>query len=74
MAAADGFRLAVYRGVLEGPLDEEEGEMSAIIPARALTQVERLIRGQDGDMGVNVVIPAMFRPEEPGSEATGHAC
>ena len=74
MAAADGFRLAVYRGVLDGPLDEEEGEMSAIIPARALTQVERLIRGQDGDMGVNVVIPAMFRPEEPGSEATGHAC
>jgi hypothetical protein len=31
-------------------------------------------RAQAGDMGVNVVIPAMFRLEEPGSEATGHAC
>ena len=52
MAAADGFRLAVYRGALEGPLDEEAGEMSAIIPAKALTQVERLIRGQDGQVEI----------------------
>ena len=62
MAAADGFRLAVYRGALEGPLDEEAGEMSAIIPAKALTQVERLIRGQDGQVEI-----VLGDPEAEGS-------
>ena len=49
MAAADGFRLAVYRGILENPVEED---VSAVIPAKALTQVERLIRGQDGEVEI----------------------
>ena len=31
-------------------------------------------RAQADDMGVKTLIPAMFEPEEPSSEATGHAC
>ena len=59
MAAADGFRLAVYRGILENPVEEE---MSAVIPAKALTQVERLIRGQDGEVEI-----VLGDPEAEGS-------
>ena len=43
-AAADGFRLAVYKGQLTEPVSED---VSFIIPARALQEVNRLIGGQD---------------------------
>jgi DNA polymerase-3 subunit beta len=42
-AAADGFRLAVYEGKLMEPISEE---VSFIVPARALQEVDRLIGGQ----------------------------
>ena len=51
MAAADGFRLAVYRNTLENPVD---GEMNAIIPARTLALVERLIRNQEEPVGISI--------------------
>ncbi len=40
MAAADGFRLAVHRGELFQPVPEE---MSVIIPARTMTELQRLL-------------------------------
>ena len=43
-AAADGFRLAVYKGKLVEPISEE---ISFIIPARALHEVARLIGSQE---------------------------
>ena len=43
-AAADGFRLAVYKGKLVEPLPEET---SFIVPARALLEVNRLVGGQE---------------------------
>ena len=43
-AAADGFRLAVYKGKLAEPLDEDVG---FIIPARALREISRLVAGRD---------------------------
>ena len=43
-AAADGFRLAVYKGKLAEPLDEDLG---FIIPARALREISRLVAGRD---------------------------
>ncbi len=43
-AAADGFRLAVYKGKLAAPLSED---ISFIIPARAMQEVNRLIGSQD---------------------------
>ena len=42
-AAADGFRLAVYKGKLLEPLPED---VDFIIPARALNEVSRLTGGQ----------------------------
>ncbi len=42
-AAADGFRLAVFKGKLAQPAPDEVG---FIIPARALTEVNRLSAGQ----------------------------
>lgn len=42
-AAADGFRLAVYKGKLAEPVSED---ISFIIPARALQEINRLIGGQ----------------------------
>lgn len=42
-AAADGFRLAVYKGKLLEPLPED---VDFIIPARALNEVSRLSAGQ----------------------------
>ena len=43
-AAADGFRLAVYKGKLSEPVSED---VSFIIPARALQEVNRLIGSQE---------------------------
>ena len=43
-AAADGFRLAVYKGKLVEPPSED---VSFIIPARALQEISRLIGGQE---------------------------
>ena len=50
LAAADGFRLAVHRAPLLKPVEEE---LTAIIPARTMTEVERLI---EGDMPVDLVV------------------
>lgn len=45
LAAADGFRLAVHRL----PLDQEVAErVEAVIPARAMREVERLIADEEG--------------------------
>ncbi len=61
LAAADGFRLAVYKGKLAEPMDEE---LSFIIPARALQEVSRLIAGRE-DLVEFTVTPsknaALFR-------------
>ena len=43
-AAADGFRLAVYEGKLAEPISED---ISFIIPARVLQEVNRLIGSQE---------------------------
>jgi len=43
-AAADGFRLAVYKGKLAEPVSED---VSFLVPARALQEVNRLIGSQD---------------------------
>ena len=43
-AAADGFRLAVYKGKLAEPVSED---VSFLIPGRALQEVNRLIGSQD---------------------------
>lgn len=44
MAAADGFRLAVHRGSLVEPVDSD---IELIIPARTLTEVNRLLGDQE---------------------------
>lgn len=44
MAAADGFRLAVYRGELLQPVTTE---MSIIVPARTLNELNRLLGDQE---------------------------
>ena len=43
LAAADGFRLAVYKGRMEGAAPDD---VEFIIPARTLQEVERLLSGQ----------------------------
>ena len=43
-AAADGFRLAVYNGKLSEPMSED---LSLIVPARALQEVNRLIGNEE---------------------------
>ena len=50
-AAADGFRLAVYKGKLAEPLAEDLG---FIIPARALREISRLLAGRDEDVEFTV--------------------
>ena len=60
LAAADGFRLAVRTAELLEPVGDK---LSIIIPARTLTEIERLI---DGDDPVDIVITtqrsqALFR-------------
>ncbi len=44
MAAADGFRLAVHNGKLEAPIP---GNPSVTIPAKALSEVNRLLSSQE---------------------------
>ena len=44
LAGADGFRLAVYRGPLLEPVTEET---HAIVPARTLSELQRLLADQD---------------------------
>ena len=43
-AAADGFRLAVYRGKLAEPVVED---LDFLIPARTLNEINRLLGGQE---------------------------
>ncbi len=43
-AAADGFRLAVYRGKLAEPVVED---LDFLIPARTLNEINRLLAGQE---------------------------
>jgi DNA polymerase-3 subunit beta len=44
LAAADGFRLAVHRGALSEPVGDS---MNVLIPARTLSEVNRLLGDQD---------------------------
>ncbi len=61
MAAADGFRLAVHHGALLKPVPEE---MSVIIPARTMNELNRLIGDQEEPVEI-LMTPAkgqvMFR-------------
>ena len=61
MAAADGFRLAVHRGALLKPVPEE---MSVIIPARTMNELNRLISDREEPVEI-LMTPAkgqvMFR-------------
>ncbi len=61
-AAADGFRLAVYEGKLVEPVSED---LSFIIPARALQEVNRVIGSQEEEVVEFTVTPsksqALFR-------------
>ena len=62
-AAADGFRLAVYEGKLAEPISED---ISFIIPARVLQEVNRLIGGQETTVEFTVTpttSQALFRLE-----------
>jgi DNA polymerase-3 subunit beta len=52
MAAADGFRLSVRRAQLSSPASRP---VSAIIPARALSELARV--AGDGDQSVKMVLP-----------------
>ena len=63
LAAADGFRLAVYKGKLEEPISED---VSFIIPARAFQELNRLIGGQEEPIEFTVTpskSQALFRME-----------
>ena len=60
-AAADGFRLAVYRGKLAQSVPDD---VEFIIPARALAEVNRLATGQSGPVEFTVTpskSQALFR-------------
>ena len=60
-AAADGFRLAVYKGKLAEPLSED---VNFIIPARSLQEINRLIGSQDAPIEFTVTpskSQALFR-------------
>ena len=50
-AAADGFRLAVFKGKLAAPISED---VSFIIPARALHEINRIIGTQQEDVEFTV--------------------
>lgn len=52
MAAADGFRLSVRKATLSSPLPQA---VSAIIPARALTELARI--AADGEQSIQMVLP-----------------
>ena len=63
-AAADGFRLSVYRGSLAEPISEDA---SFVIPARALQEVNRLIGHQETPVEFTVTpskSQALFRLED----------
>ncbi|PZC43175.1 MAG: DNA polymerase-3 subunit beta [Chloroflexi bacterium] len=47
LAAADGFRLAVYTGNLSAPIEES---LQFIIPGKALTEISRLAGSQKDDV------------------------
>ena len=49
IAAADGFRLAVHRGRLVGPVEEP---ISIILPARTLNEVNRFLGEQDSPVEI----------------------
>ena len=60
-AAADGFRLAVYKGKLAEAASED---LSFIIPARAFQEVNRIIGGQEAPVEFTVTpakSQALFR-------------
>ena len=60
-AAADGFRLAVHSGTLASPVPEP---ISFIIPARTLTELNRLLVDQEGPVEFTITpqrSQAMFR-------------
>jgi DNA polymerase-3 subunit beta len=52
LAAADGFRLSVRKSVLSAPTSRP---VLAVIPARALSELARIII--DGDEDVNMILP-----------------
>lgn len=63
-AAADGFRLAVYKGLL---VEEASEDVNFIIPAKALQEVSRIAAGQDTDVEFTVTpskSQALFRMED----------
>ena len=65
MAAADGFRLAVYTDQLPQQLDQEE-EVKVIVPARALLELQRLASEQTSPVRVTLSPErgqAMFKME-----------
>ena len=53
LAATDGFRISVRRAAVETPIEKE---ISAIIPARALSELARL--ASDGEKEVRLVLPS----------------
>lgn len=54
MAAADGFRLAVYNGILAQPVS---AEAKVIVPAKTLKEISRLL-GDRGDPVEIMITPA----------------
>lgn len=66
LAAADGFRLAVYTDRLPQQLDQEE-EVKVIVPARALLELQRLASEQSAPVRVTLAPErgqAMFKMEQ----------
>lgn len=51
LAAADGFRLAVYKASLLSPV---EGKIGIIIPAKALSELSRLLSEQEESVEITV--------------------
>ena len=51
MAAADGFRLAVYTGQLAQPVEQD---LQVIVPARTLQEVQRLVSDQSAPVQVTL--------------------
>ena len=51
MAAADGFRLAVYTGQLPEPVSEE---LKVIVPARTMQEIQRLVSEQSAPVQVTL--------------------
>ena len=51
MAAADGFRLAVYTGQLAQPVEQD---LQVIVPARTLQEVQRLVSEQTAPVQVTL--------------------